>query len=71
MANVAGRERGQLGTTMSAGLKWFLIAMPLPFSLEGKGMPYSNVVSELVVSGLFLVLNYTGIVVLNMHNNRP
>ena len=74
MSNVAGRERDQLGTRMSAGLDWSLGRMPLPVSTSGERhaiqQKSGNVVSELVVSGycyLFLVLNNIGFVVLNMH----
>ena len=34
MSNVAGRERDQLGTKISAGLDWYLGRMPLPSSTE-------------------------------------
>ena len=74
MSNVAGRGRDQLGTKISAGLDWYLGRMPLLFSTRGERhaiqQKSGNVVSELVVSGycyLFLVLNYIGFVVLNMH----
>ena len=36
MSNVAGCERDQLGTRMSAGLYWSLGRMPLPFSMRGE-----------------------------------
>ena len=36
MSNVAGYERDQLGTRMSAGLDWSLGRMPLPVSTSGE-----------------------------------
>ena len=37
MSNMAGRERDQLGTKVSAGLDWSLGRMPLPFSTSEEG----------------------------------